>query len=210
MITEPRVMEIARDGGQVFIDVGANTGEYSLKLWRKYKTILALEPYTPSFDTLREKFGWRSIFCNFLPVHCAADEIDGLTYLFLDANGQRCNGTSDTTETVFAYAPLSKPHINKTTVHHPGDGSPNELVACRRLDTLTRQFQIDSVDFLKIDVEGSEFKVLNGASQTLEKTKRIVVELHDRKREKELETRILKDFNHFLWLDPDHIYGFKQ
>lgn len=46
------------------------------------------------------------------------------------------------------------------------------------LDELTRAAGIDEVSFLKIDTEGMELDVLDGATQTLLRTRRIAMETH--------------------------------
>jgi len=46
------------------------------------------------------------------------------------------------------------------------------------LDELTSEAGIDQVAFLKIDTEGMELDVLDGATQTLTRTKRIAMETH--------------------------------
>src|SRR5437667_5915386 len=134
--TEPEVMKIARLGGGVFVDVGANVGEYSLRLWRKYRTIVSFEPYHPAIETLRRAFGWRSLFCRLVPVECAISEIDGETFLFLDREGKRCSGSGDTIEQTFNYRPASIPGMDLITHHVRGYGGVSQLVDTRRLDTI--------------------------------------------------------------------------
>jgi hypothetical protein len=64
-----------------------------------------------------------------------------------------------------------------------------------------------SAELVKIDVEGAEFLVLKGAEASLsaKKIESIVIELHDRKRQKELEEILTKYDYRFRWLDGDHI-----
>ena len=50
------------------------------------------------------------------------------------------------------------------------------------LDRFTKDHQINSIDILKIDVEGSELKVLEGSKQILEKTEILLVEICDTKK----------------------------
>ena len=54
------------------------------------------------------------------------------------------------------------------------------VVETDTLDNLLLRFGIQKVDFLKIDVEGSEIEVLKGSVHTLEITEKIVVETHIR------------------------------
>ena len=50
------------------------------------------------------------------------------------------------------------------------------------LDRFTKDHQINSIDILKIDVEGSELKVLEGSKEILEKTEILLVEICDTKK----------------------------
>ena len=45
------------------------------------------------------------------------------------------------------------------------------------LDTLLRKFNVDRVDWIKIDVEGAELAVLKGVSHVLEVTKNLIMEV---------------------------------
>jgi FkbM family methyltransferase len=58
-------------------------------------------------------------------------------------------------------------------------------VPCVRLDDELRN--VPSIDILKIDTEGYEIHVLQGASETLKKTERIVLELHYAGERQEIE-----------------------
>lgn len=207
---EPEVMKIAKIGGETFVDVGANVGEYSRRLWMHYDRIVSLEPLYPAFEKLRHSFRWRSLFTHYIPVECAASNMDGTTWLFLDREGKRCSGSGDTIEPVFNYRPQSIPTMEFITHHSPKDGGPKVLVECRRLDTLLPTLRVQSVDFLKIDVEGAEFRVLEGARNTLKQTRRVIVELHDREKRKELETYVGNTGFSTTWVDDDHIYGKKS
>ena len=168
---------------------------------------MAIEPFFMAMEKLRKNFGWRCLFTRFLPVECAASDVNGRTFLFLDRDGKRCSGSGDTIEPVFNYRPASIPGMELITHHNSGDGEPRQLVESRRLDTVMNNLRINSVDLLKIDVEGAEFKVLRGAHDTLHITRRVVVELHDRERKKELENRLQWCDFKTTWLDPDHILG---
>lgn len=206
--SEPVVLKETMKGGRwAFVDVGANVGEYSVRLWRRYDTIVALEPNGGAFDTLRFNFGWRCLLTRFLPVKCAASDTDGKTYLFLDRDGKRCSGSGDTIETIFNYRPASISDMELITHHAPGDGGARELVDCRRLDTLLPYLGLKMISMMKIDVEGAEFKVLAGARSVLQCTRRVVVELHDRMRQHELRRWLSEEGFDCRWLDADHILG---
>lgn len=196
---EPLVWPVASIGGKVFVDVGANNGVFTVPLWRHYRKILAIEPNPGLLYELRIRFGWRSLFCNLLAVECAVAERDGDGFLY-DGQGVTCN-------TITPLGVFSPPSADGNAVVIDFREGKKWKVQFRTLDTLMSLYKIQSVDFLKIDVEMAEFRVLDGAETTLSITKRIVVELHDRERKNELEQRLSRDFNHIEWLDDDHIYG---
>lgn len=66
-------------------------------------------------------------------------------------------------------------------------GSIRRKIEMRRLDDVTEIKNTSKIDLLKIDVEGYELFVLTGASETLKKSKFVIIELHLEKH--------LKDFS---------------
>jgi len=48
-------------------------------------------------------------------------------------------------------------------------------VSCLTIDIFIEQNNISKVDFIKIDVEGSEYRVLNGGTKTIEGLKSIIL-----------------------------------
>jgi FkbM family methyltransferase len=204
---EPEVMLEAKRGGQVFVDVGANTGEYTKRLWTRYGTIVAIEPYYPAFEKLRTSFSYRSLFCKLVPVNCAASDRDGKTFLNLNPDMVRCSGSADTIEEIFNYRPSSMPDVNRTWRFDQPGKYVRQIVNQRRLDTILPELAVSRIDLLKIDVEGAEFKVLRGGSKTVENAKKVIVELHDRERRKDLEDIFRSEFDSQQWLDSDHLLG---
>jgi FkbM family methyltransferase len=84
------------------------------------------------------------------------------------------------------------------------------LVEADRLDNM-----VDHADFIKVDVQGSEVEVLQGAERLLESAGRIVVETHDRT-DRELRTypaviNVLKGhgYNVAFCMDNGCVYGEK-
>ncbi len=62
------------------------------------------------------------------------------------------------------------------------------------LDNFTKENSIDHIDVLKIDVEGSEFNVLKGAKNILEKTKIIFIEINSTKKNFDNKYNLIKSF----------------
>ncbi len=71
--------------------------------------------------------------------------------------------------------------------------------------TLASFFLDTEIDLIKVDVEGEEWKVLEGAEPILERIKSWVVELHDPDRKEELENWFVSHGYSVRWLD----FGFK-
>jgi hypothetical protein len=50
----------------------------------------------------------------------------------------------------------------------------------KTLDSIMREYNLQRIDILKIDIEGAEKEVFNDTSSWLEKTDAIIIELHER------------------------------
>jgi FkbM family methyltransferase len=64
------------------------------------------------------------------------------------------------------FGPIASPHDPKSRYQ----SAPKEIVNCERLDSYCRTHGIDCIDFLKIDVEGAEYRVLCGLAPLLERS----------------------------------------
>lgn len=138
--------------GMTVVDVGANQGWYSVLAARRVGPegrVLALEPSPKARSALRANLALNP-FCSVVePLAIAASNTDG-TAPFVE--------TRD-----LALAHLQAPKEGTLA-------AANELatVDTTRLDTLLGQMKIDSVDFVKIDVEGVETRVLEGLAECLD------------------------------------------
>lgn len=189
--------------GEVFVDVGANIGDYTFLLKRNFGLIIAVEPNPDAMKLLRSN---RRLSDKIITVQSAMCEYDGETTLYLNRDRTRCNGSADTIEPVFYYRPESSPEIDMTTHEDYG-----VTVKAERFDSLA-DFYIGpylNIDLVKIDVEGAEFRVLQGMDNTMEEITNIIVELHDRERKREMTKIITSQFDEVKWIDADHIYGRK-
>lgn len=83
--------------------------------------------------------------------------------------------------------------------------------------TLASFFPNTEIDLIKVDVEGEEWKVLEGAEPILERIKSWVVELHEPSRKEELENWFVSRGYSVRWLDfafrgsrtANHIYAWR-
>jgi FkbM family methyltransferase len=155
--------------GAVTVDVGANCGLYTRRLARLSRQVHAFEPSHSMADLLR-----RTSASNVHIHEVALSDHAGSAELFIP-RGDR--------DLIHGLASI-EPGVGAS--RRPGV-SFNVPIA--RLDAIVRQ----DVAFVKIDVEGHELHVLNGAIELLEQSQPVfLVEAEDRHREE--ATRSLFEF----------------
>lgn len=155
------VSQLVQPGATV-VDVGAHVGYFTLLMADAVGhagRVLSIEPDQGNYDRLianvqRNQLTWVDT------VNAAASDVDGSARLFPPGKrGESGLGTL-----------IPSPH------------SAGIEVACRRLDTLLEERDVEKVDFIKIDVEGWEPSVLRGLEPLLEREggPSMLVETNDR------------------------------
>ncbi|MDB5610973.1 MAG: FkbM family methyltransferase [Bradyrhizobium sp.] len=145
--------------GAVTIDVGANCGLYTRKLARLSKKVYAFEPSHEMANLLR-----RTSAPNVSIHEIALSDQTGNAELFIPQDDQQL---------VHGLASL-EPTLASSNKHVVSINVPTA-----RLDAIVHQ----DVAFVKIDVEGHELNVLNGAVELLEHSQPVfLVEAEDRHR----------------------------
>lgn len=168
---EPEILEWldSIENDEVIWDVGASIGLFTM--WaavRKRRTVVAFEPEAQNFSILEANH-----FLN-------KNQIQGLLHTF-------CIALSDKVDSDFIYLRdygagehgkilgqrLARGGISDFKPHHV------QSILSFTLDYLVRYFNIPQPTFLKIDVDGSEYKILTGAEEALKngKIKSIYIEL---------------------------------
>lgn len=152
---EPELLHVEKflEPGNVFVDIGANTGVYSLKAAKHVGVsgvVLAMEPFPEVLVAL-----YRSIQAN----HFTNIRLRNL-----------CAG--DRTEARTLWMNFRKPNSASLLKRDPYAASLSTLVVS--LDDLLGWEALDRLDYLKIDVEGAEHAVLAGAARTIERYRPIV------------------------------------
>jgi len=169
---EPKVKQLIRSmKGDVFIDIGSNTGIYSRLAQKRFKQVYSFDP-NPEYHAIQ----------------FAISDRRGVQPFYY-GNGI---GSADSL--------VRNPHIL-------GIDWKNETDSIQ-VETLTFDDLRLDADLVKIDVEGAEFKVLEGMNLYLPKT--LIIELHDERRENELVEKMNGkgystsriDSSHFLFTLP--------
>jgi len=140
--------------GQIFIDVGANIGIYSLHASRRLNTsgkVYAFEPTPATFEALT-----RNVQLNRITnVEChkmALAERSGMLSLVV-GNRPASNSTSKVT----------------------GSSESGITIPATTLDEFCETHSVAEVDFIKVDIEGGEFAFFKGGMRTLHKHKSTIL-----------------------------------
>jgi FkbM family methyltransferase len=150
--TEPEVTLLPRfipeDG--VCVDIGANIGlfSYHMATLAPRGQVHCFEPRSDLIETLKRNL---ANFSNIVPRRLAVSDFNGPTRVTVDPT-----------------------HGLSTTVKElAGAGLRKQAVEAVRLDDYCANF--DRVDFIKIDVEGNEMRVIDGSRNTLRKHRPVVM-----------------------------------
>jgi len=151
---EPELMYIIRSlqPGDVFIDVGANVGIYTVAAARRVGEsgrVISFEPASNTFSILQ-----RNITLNHLNNVIAAQ------LALADKEGSR---------SLFYHVDASRHSLAEN------ESIGFETITTIGLDTFLSRNQIVRVNLMKIDVEGAEELVLRGAVEVLEKSRPVIV-----------------------------------
>jgi FkbM family methyltransferase len=151
----PRGMEIPEDG--VVLDVGANIGCFTLQAARLARRgrVFAWEPEPGNFEMLRDNLA-RNGFAHARAFPEAVSDVEGESALHLsDATG------------------------NTTTHSLYGAGDRTVSVRSTTLAKVMEEQRIDRVDYLKLDCEGAEPRILGGTpDDCLRRVRRLAVEVN--------------------------------
>lgn len=144
-------------GQNVAIDIGANIGLYSYALSKIYRQVVSFEPMQEPLSVLEA---------------------------YNRGNISTCNvALSDTEGSILIYTPIINGIVQygHTSLSVPEGPNVKKEVEVKRLD----DYGYKDVDFIKIDVEGNEIKVLEGALKTIkDNMPNILIEIEQRHLEK--------------------------
>lgn len=135
----------------VFFDVGANVGHYSeaiVQVFGKKAFIHAFEPSEKTFESLEETTkNMNNIVINNI-------------------------GLSDEEKLHILYTKEGSSYLasvyNRTLDHHQITLDQTEEIRLSTIDRYCKENNIEKIDYLKLDVEGHEFNILQGSKRMIE------------------------------------------
>jgi FkbM family methyltransferase len=142
-------LELCRALGSPFccaIDIGANVGLWARPLAAVFKKVICFEPLPSNFECLQENM--EELNCELFPY-----------------------GLSDKAGEQVLWVPTNLRNCGAPSFCDMGADAVAHSVPVKRLD----DFFFPDVNFIKIDVQGWELKVLQGAEQTLRRQQPVIL-----------------------------------
>lgn len=154
--SETNVYMALLQNAQTILDIGANTGLYSLiaGVHHPPKNIYCFEPMPVIADTLR-----RNINANHF------DHVQVFEMAITDSDGE-----------ITLYVPIqgTLPMGSSTSGDFRNNTKPISVIA-KTLDTLVSEEQINQVDLMKIDTESTESAVLRGGADLINRDRPLIM-----------------------------------
>jgi FkbM family methyltransferase len=158
-----RLGEFIKEDG-IILDIGANVGLLTLPFAKKHVPkgkVFAFEPDMENYTQLEKNIQLNSL-SNVFP-YCIALQDNPLIkevnfYLRRAIDGDKLTNRGLST-------------LEKMSNHNIS----NDVVSCSTIDQIVNENELSQIDFIKIDVEGSEFKVLTGGINTIKKHKPVIM-----------------------------------
>jgi FkbM family methyltransferase len=180
--------------GHEFWDVGANTGYYAVKLAKNFDRVTAFEPNPNAVELLSRKITKKHIQnVRIIPV-ALSDSIGKSRLYLLTEVREKTIGSSN------SLIPPSNRAARGSD--DSKDISPMPFVEVQT-DTVDNLLGNERIDLMKIDVEGAEFMVLDGATKTLNEghIANLMIELHNGERKQELDSFLVSHHYQTKWID---------
>ena len=191
------VKRISRSRGNVFVDVGAALGDAAYIASKNYSKVLAFEPQTHNRSNIEywvkheniknvevrsEAVSNKKGFAHFGAAQVPDKEVNYFMFSIMPQYRAYSDGSLITINT--------KPSCIVKTV------TVAEIVE-----------QVGDVDLIKVDVEGAEWLVLEGAEPVMSHVKAWIIEVHDLDQKPKLREYMSKLNYSSIWLDSCHLYS---
>jgi FkbM family methyltransferase len=151
---ETKFFYTACHDGMTFLDVGANIGYYTALAARivgPNGKVIALEPDPESYQYLEQTIKANAVG-NVQAFRVAASDSPATLPLF-----------------------ISKDNRGDNRLYAPTEKRPQIEVEARPIDELLSENNVNTVDFIKIDVQGYEPKVIAGLKKTINQSENLII-----------------------------------
>lgn len=177
-------------GGDTVIDIGSHIGIFTLKAARRTKRglIISIEPYPKTFKLLLRNVKNNKLK-NVITVNSALSNCDGVGKLYIAP------------ETSGASHSLLRSRVQSSEFVE---------VPVRKLDSLVDELNIKRVDMIKIDAEGAELEILEGAEKTLRNNNvHLAIAAYHTKDEIRKLSRFLTELGYKGFASLKYVYAWK-
>ena len=144
----------------IVLDVGANIGFYSVALGFHLKDsraqVFAFEPVMENYERLRENVALNSLEQTVIPLRVALGSSEGSVVLSRESDRGATTG-------------------NAVVNHEATPGDTPSSCRLTTLDCIARELSITNCHLLKMDIEGYEYKLLQGASEFISEHRPLIV-----------------------------------
>ena len=177
-------------GMHTVVDVGANIGMFTLLSKRENPnlTVYSFEPIQETYEVLLRNIGLHGLK-KVITQNVAIGSSDGIERTFTYYPNMAGNSTANP-----AYKEYEKKVMNEAIGKERTERafiSETRRAKVKTLSAIIREYQISSIDFLKVDTEGDECLVLNGINdEDFTVIGHIVVEVHTDLLYKEVKSRL--------------------
>jgi FkbM family methyltransferase len=160
------VPEFSGRNASLIMDIGANEGYYTLKIKENNPAcrVICIEPNPYVFEILQRNM--------------RANDLKGVTLVNKAVSSHNGQLNMEIVREIGAISSRDIGMIERPWMRE--EFKEKISVPAITLDTLCREFNISSIDILKIDVEGMEEEILAASVPLLNDVKRIVLERHSR------------------------------
>jgi len=184
----------------VIIDVGANIGYFTIYASRKVGKdglVITLEPMDEAYDCLIKN----------LRLNCLNNVMPFKLALWSSETTLRLYRTKGYYTSVLSKVDLFKNLIQQKKLELIKEYEIKTI----KLDDLIKNINLNKVDWIKIDVDGSEYEVILGSMNTLKRFKpKLIIEIHNQEIGNKI-LKILKDLGYKVSLikilDNYHIFA---
>jgi len=149
---DSKLIKLIRLGGDIFVDVGANVGFYSLNAANYYANVLSFEPVSETYSNLNENVSLNS-FNNIDLFKVGLSDSKAIAEIHLNplnSGGASLKKFSENVQNQFQDYKWEKETIELTTI-----------------DEVMKKISPNKKILMKIDVEGHELSVLKGGLKTI-------------------------------------------